>query len=139
MICDRSLRNSLPLSFFKKDGLRMASFNLGRVPLFVLKLVGNVLCIVILMSASVIEVRIPFLCAKVTPFFQYNLLFQKVFTFVVDQTVALTALLTQAQIDRDQIPMPYQRLKNDEVAYVEDSIMEEGGKPQIIGIIVVYL
>ena len=47
----------------------MASFNLGRVPLFVLKLVGNVLCIVILMSASVIEVRIPFLCAKVTPFF----------------------------------------------------------------------
>ena len=57
---------------------------------------------------------------------------------MVDQTVALTALLTQAQIDRDQIPMPYQRLKNDEVAYVEDSIMEEGGKPQIIGIIVVY-
>ena len=111
----------------------MASFNLGRVPLFVLKLVGNVLCIVILMSASVIEVRIPFLCAKVTPFFQYNLLFQKVFTFVVDQTVALTTLLTQAQIDRDKIPMPYQRLKNDEVAYVEDSIMEKGGKPQIIG------
>jgi len=89
----------------------MASFNLGRVPLFVLKLVGNVICIVILMSASVIE---------------------KVFTFVVDQTVALTTLLTQAQIDRDKIPMPYQRLKNDEVAYVEDSIMEEGGKPQII-------
>ena len=41
-------------------------------------------------------------------------------------------MVTQAQIDRDKIPMPYQRLKNDEVAYLENSIMD-GGKPQIIG------
>ena len=65
-------------------------------------------------------------------FFQYSLPFQKVFTFVVDTIVSLTTMVTQAQIDRDKIPMPYQRLKNDEVAYLENSIMD-GGKPQIIG------
>ena len=46
--------------------------------------------------------------------------------------MALLTMVTQAQIDRDKIPMPPQRLKNEELMYVKDSIMETSGQPQII-------
>ena len=90
----------------------MASFKVSRLPIFLLKLLGNVSCIVILMIASFVGQGL---------------------TFIVDNLICLIATLTKASISRDEIPMPQQRVKNEEIVYFPDSIMEVGARPQIIG------
>ena len=90
----------------------MASFQVTRLPLFLLKLVGHVFCISILLAASFVGQSL---------------------TFIVDNLICLIATLTKACISRDSIEMPKQRVKNEDIVYFSDSTMEIGGRPQIIG------
>ena len=46
----------------------------------------------------------------------------------------LLTLLTQAEIAKDKIPLPSQRLQNSEVVYEKGTNIETGGEPQFIDV-----
>merc|ERR1711976_828028 len=91
----------------------MAEFQVSKIPLFLLKSAGNLTCIAFLMLAD---------------------LLQKILIFITNQSVNLLTLLTQAEIAKDKIPLPSQRLQNSEVVYEKGTNIETGGEPQFIDV-----